>query len=271
MWLLAPLRLVYRVGRRFTDERCAQTAAALSFATLLALVPMIAVAVALISHFPFGAELGGALQKFLLTNLLPEKAGLVIAKYVGQFAHRTERITLIGMFALGVTALMQMLTIEHAFNAIWKIRTLRPLVRRVFMHSLALLLGPLLFGSSLLAITYLASASMGLLNEPPWVAALVGKGLSFVVTTALFGLLYWGVPNKPILRDHAIFGGAVAALGFVGLQQLFALYVIKLPNFTVLYGGFSAIPVFLAWIYASWGVILIGALIVAELPRAGKA
>lgn len=271
MWLLAPFRLAYRVGRRFHAERCAQTAAALSFATLLALVPMIAVAVALMSQFPFGAELGTALQKFLLTNLLPDKAGLVIAKYVGQFAHRAGRITLIGMLALGLTALMQTLTIERAFNAIWNVRTFRPLLRRVVMHSLVLLLGPLVFGSSLLAMTFLASVSLGLLDEPLWVTTMVSKGFPFVITTGLFGFLYWGVPNKSVSRVHATLGGTVAALGFTGLQLLFAMYVIKIPSYTDLYGAFSAIPVFLAWIYASWGVILIGALLVAELPRVGKA
>ena len=61
-------------------------------------------------------------------------------------------------------------------------------------------------------------------------------------------------------------GGVLAALGFVAMQRLFGLYVANFPNYAVMYGAFSAVPIFLAWLYFSWGVILAGALVVAELP-----
>lgn len=266
--ILAPFRLAASVVRRFHAERCAQTAAALSFATLLGLVPMIAVGVVLITHLPFAAHLGAALEKFLLANLLPDKAGAIIAKYVGQFAHRAERVTLIGVVALGATALMQMLTIEHAFNAIWRIRTSRPWLRRILVHAVALLLGPLAFGASLAAISYLAGVSFGLVDEPLWVVDMFFKALPLLFMVALFALLYWAVPNRPVMPVHALTGGVFAAAGFALMQWLFSAYVIKLPTYTVVYGAFAAMPIFLAWLYLSWGVILIGALITAELPRA---
>lgn len=272
MWLLAPFRLTARTVRRFHGEQCAQTAAALSFATLIGLVPMIAAAFALISFLPVGVGLGVALEKFLLANLLPDKAGVIIAKYVGQFASRAGRVTFFGVVVLGATALMQMLTIERTFNQIWRVKASRPLLRRLAMHGLALLLGPLVFGASLAAISFVAGISLGFVDEPVWVDTFVMRGLlPFAFMTTLFGLLYWGVPNKPVNKWHAAFGGAIAALGFVGLQKLFTLYIAA--GFTVnavVYGAFAAIPVFLVWLYASWSVILIGALLVAELPQSGR-
>lgn len=270
-WLFAPFRLVFRVASRFRTERLAQTAAALSFATLLGLVPMIAVGLGLISHFPFASGMSAALEKFLLANLLPDKAGAVIAKYLGQFAHRAERITLVGVAGLGVTALMQMLTIEHAFNAIWKIKAQRPFLRRVAMHLIALLLGPVVFGASLGLVSFLAGVSFGYVDEPRWVSAAFFRLLSLVGVAALFALLYWGVPNRPVARAHAVTGGILAALGFVAMQRLFGLYVANFAAYnTVMYGAFAAVPIFLAWVYLSWGVILIGALVVAELPDAAR-
>lgn len=273
MWLLAPFRLIVRTARRFHGEHCVQTAAALSFATLIGLVPMIAAAFALISFLPVGAGLGLALEKFLLTNLLPDKAGIIIAKYIGQFASHAERVTLFGIAVLAATALMQMLTIERAFNHIWRVKSSRPLLRRLAMHSLALLLGPLAFGASIAAISFVAGVSLGFVNEPYWLNTIVIRGLlPFAFMTALFGLLYWGVPNKPVKAWHAVLGGAMAALGFGGLQKLFTLYITA--GFTVnavVYGAFSAFPVFLVWLYASWSVILIGALLVAELPQSARA
>ena len=268
MWLLAPIRLIVRTARRFRDEHCAQTAAALSFATLIGLVPMIAAAFALVSLLPVGAGLGLVLEKFLLANFLPDKAGVIIAKYIGQFASRAGRVTFFGIAVLGATALIQMLTIERAFNHIWRVKAGRPMLRRLAIHGLALLLGPLVFGASIAATSFIAGVSLGLVDEPYWVTNFVVRGaLPFVFMATLFGLLYWGVPNKPVKASHAVLGGAIAALGFAGLQKLFTLYIAA--GFTVnvvVYGAFSVIPVFLIWLYASWSVILIGALLVAELP-----
>lgn len=272
MWLLSPFRLILRVASRFRGEHCVQTAAALSFATLIGLVPMIAAAFALIALLPAGAGLGAALEKFLLANLLPDKAGVIIAKYLGQFALRAGRLTFLGIAVLGATALIQMLTIERAFNHIWRVKSTRPLLRRVVMHGLALLLGPLVIGGSLAAISFVAGVSLGFFNEPDWVNAFLIRGLvPFVFMATLFGLLYWGVPNKSVNRWHAAFGGVIAALGFAALQKLFTLYIAS--GFTVnavVYGAFAAIPVFLVWLYASWSVILLGALLVAELPKTGR-
>ena len=266
--LLAPFRLVAGVLRRFSAERCAQAAASLSFATLLGLVPLIAVGLALIGRLPFAEGMSAALEKFLLANLLPEKAGSIIARYALQFAHKAAHLTLIGAVALATTALMQMLTIEHAFNAIWRVKEQRPMLRRVAMHLLALLLGPLLFGGSLAVIAYLASVAFGLVEELKWLDTLFFRIFPFAFMTALFALLYYGLPNRRVKRWHALAGGIFATLGFSLMQRLFGAFIIGFPAYTVVYGAFAAIPIFLVWLYLSWSVVLIGALVVAELPAA---
>ncbi len=266
MSLLAPFHLLARVAQRIRTERYAQAAASLSFSTLLGLVPLIAVCLALISNLPFTEGLSKALEKFLLANLLPDKAGIVIAKYLSLFAHKATRLTLVGVAILAATALTQMLTIEHAFNTIWRVKVKRPLWRRVVMHLLALLLGPLLFGASLALIGFLAGVSLGLVDEPRWVAKLVFEMLSLLSMATLFGLLYYFVPNRDVSGWHAALGGVLATAGFSLMHRLFGLYVANFPAYAVLYGGFAAIPIFLIWLYLSWSVVLVGALVVAELP-----
>lgn len=263
-----PFRLVAGIARRFHAERCAQTAAALSFTTLLGLVPMVVMGAVLIETLPFGIKLASALEKFLLTTLLPDKAGAVIAKYLGQFAQRAERVTWIGLGLLAATALMQMLTIEHTFNSIWKVKSPRPWLKRLAMHLVALLAGPLVFGAALASITYLAGVSFGFFDEPRWVRVMFAQIVPTVFLAALFALLYWAVPNRPVARRHAAFSGVLAALAFVGMQRLFALYVVKLPTYTAIYGTFAAMPVFLLWLHLSWSIILVGALLTAELTVA---
>ncbi len=271
MWLLAPFRLCLRIAQRFEKESYAQTVAALSFATLLGLVPMIAVAAGLLHFLPFGSGIEEAIRKFLLGNLLPQKSGVVIAKYLGLFAGRIDRITLAGVLLLGATALIQMFTIERAFNEIWRVRTNRHVARRAIVHLLAMVLGPLVFGGSLAATTFITTVSLGWLDEPAWMTLFVNKGVPFALTALLFGALYWRVPNRYVAMHHALIGGVIAAAGFSGMQVLFANYVTKFSSYAVLYGSFSAIPVFLSWIYASWLVIIIGAILVAEIPALSKA
>jgi membrane protein len=266
--MLSPFRLITRVVERFNAERFAQVAASLSFSTLLGLVPLIAVGLALIIHLPFSAGMSAALEKFLLANLLPDKAGIIIARYLEQFAHKAERLTLIGGLWLAVTALMQMLTIEHAFNAIWRVKAKRPFLRRVVMHLVALMLGPLLFGGSLWVIGFITGVSFGLVDEPQWLNTLFFRFLPLVFMTALFALLYHAVPNRNVSKWHAFGGGLFATFGFSLMQRLFGMYVAKFPTYTMIYGAFSAVPIFLVWLYLSWSVVLIGALIVAEMPGA---
>lgn len=264
---LALFRLVANVVRRFRTERCVRTAAALSFTTLLGLVPMLVVGAALIELLPFGIKLSAALEKFLMATLLPEKAGDVIARHLAQFAHRAGRVTWIGLVVLGVTALMQMLTIEHTFNAIWNVRRERPWLKRLGLHLLALFAGPLVFGGALASITFLATLSFGLIDGPDWLESIM-ELLPLAFLALLLGLLYWALPNRPVSRWHAGIAGSLAALAFGGMQKVFALYIVKFPTYTLIYGAFAAMPIFLLWLYLSWSVILIGALVTAELPAA---
>ena len=264
-------RLMARVARRFRVERYAQTAAAVSFSTLLGLVPMIVIGVTLIETLPFGIKLLATLEKFLLATLLPEKAGAIIAKYLGLFAQRAERVTWLGIGALVMTALMQMLTIEHAFNAIWKVKKARPWFKRLGLHLLALLAGPLVFGGALASITYLATTSLGLIDEPRWLRVAFFQIIPLFFLAGLFSLLYWALPNRTVVPLHAGYAGLLAALVFLGMQRLFALYIIKFPTYTLIYGAFAAMPTFLVWLYLSWSVILLGALLTAELPASRSA
>lgn len=259
-------RFLRVVARRFNEDRCMQIASSLTYTTLLALVPLITVALTLISAFPVFAGWTTQLQSFLLENLLPQSAHL-IARYGEQFTANAAQLTAVGIAFLAVTAILMLLTIEHAFNQIWRVQRRRSTVQRIFIYWALLTIGPVLIGASLSLTSWLVSFSVGLVKEIPG----VGVGLLRVVPVVLIWialtLLYLAMPNRRVLVRDAVAGGLLAALAFEAMKRGFALYITQFPTYKLVYGAFASAPIFLLWVYLSWLVVLSGAIVVAVLPE----
>src|SRR6266540_1133619 len=259
-------RFLAHVFKRFNEDRCLQIASSLTFTTLLALVPLVTLTLALMAAFPIFSGLGEHIHAFLLANMLPEKAGSVVSGYIEQFSGQAGRLTALGTAVLAVTAFMMMFTIERAFNSIWRVSRARPVVQRVLIYWATLTLGPVLIGASLSITSYVISASLGYARQVPLAGAAIIGVTPFVLTCAAFTFLYYVVPNRAVRLRHALLAGFVAALAFEIMKRGFALYIAKFPTYTLVYGAFAVIPIFLLWIYFSWVVIVIGALIAALAP-----
>ena len=251
---------------RFRTTRCPQVAAGLAFTTLLAVVPLVTVTVIAFGRLPGVAALGAALERFLLDNLLPDRAGQIIASYALQFSEQAGRLTTIGLAIVAVTALLLLSSIEKVFNQIWGVRRPRPMLQRITVSWFVLTLGPIAFGASAFATAYPVATSPSLTGNLPWVGALTARLLPPLLLGALFSFLYFAVPNHPVRPAHALAGGLVAAIAFVLMQRAFGMFIARVPSYTLIYGAFAVLPIFLLWLYLSWIVILVGALISATLP-----
>ena len=259
-------RFLVHVFRRFDQDHCLQIASSLTFTTLLALVPLVTITLTLMSAVPAFAGLGEHIHRFLLANMLPDKAGTVVSAYIEQFSGRAGRLTALGTAFLAVTAFMMMFTLERAFNSIWRVSRPRPLGQRILVYWAALTLGPILIGASLSITSYLVGASLGIARETPLAGTAILGLVPFVLTWAAFTLVYYFVPNRAIRPRHALIGGLVAAFVFEIMKRSFAVFVAQIPTYTLVYGAFAVVPIFLLWIYFSWVVVVIGALITALAP-----
>ena len=251
---------------RFVDTRCPQVAGSLTYTTLLAIVPLVTVSLALFSNFPAFAELGDALSRFMQENILPDMAGQIVATYALQFSQKAAQLTLIGTGMLVVTVLLLLYTIDGVFNDIWGVRTPRPLLTRLTVYWVVLTVGPFALAGSVFATGRLVATSIEWLGE----GSHLGPFSSFIVPVSLLGVLfsflYYAVPNHPVRLIHALIGGFLAALVFILMQRLFGRFIANFPTYTLVYGTFAALPIFLAWLYASWVVVLVGAILTATLP-----
>jgi len=255
------------VRRRFKEDRCVQFAASLTYTTLLALVPIVTIALTVLSAFPVFTDLMTQLKVFILNNFVPISAGKIISVYMQQFSQKAAHLTALGIGLLAVTAFVLMLTIDHAFDVIWRVRRKRPLLRRFLIYWAALTLGPLLIGVSLSLTSYLVSLPLELAKDVPVVGMVTLKIVPVVLTIFAFALLYRMVPSRPVLPLHALVGGVAAGISFELMKKVFALYVTHFPTYTLVYGAFASVPLFLIWIYLSWLVVLSGAVIAAALPH----
>ncbi|MFA4913068.1 MAG: YihY family inner membrane protein, partial [Burkholderiaceae bacterium] len=121
-------------------------------------------------------------------------------------------------------------------------------------------------GASLWATSYLARESLGLVGDIPGPLGLLISFLPFFVTGLGFTGLFVVVPNRRVLWRDAALGGFGAALVLELMKQGFAYYLTQFPTYTVIYGAFATLPIFLLWIYLSWLAILMGAVTAASLP-----
>lgn len=254
------------IGERFHATRCPQVAGSLAFTTLLSLVPLLTVVLGVFTTLPAARTLGLSLKAFLLENLLPDGSGRIIAEHALQFSQQAGRLTLIGTVMLALTALVLLGTVEQVLNLIWGVRRPRPMLIRITVSWFVLTLGPVAFGASVIATGYLVTTSMAWAGDLPWLGEVTARLLPPLLLGALFSFLYYAVPNHPVRALHALAGGMAAAIVFFLMQRLFGLFLARFPSYALIYGTFAVLPIFLMWLYLSWLVILLGALIAANLP-----
>jgi membrane protein len=251
---------------RFYEERGLQTAGSLTYTTLLSLVPLFTVALAVSTAFPVFDQTMTALQEFILENFLPDARGIdTIAEQITTFTQNAGRLTAIGLGFFFLTAVMLMMTIDVSLNRLFRVQRSRPMVQQVLMYWAVLTLGPLLIGGSLSMTTFAVGASLGWL-QLGFAADLVLGVLPFVFTCAALTLLYGIVPYRSVKPRDALVGGVVAGIAFEVVKRGFAIYLARFPTYTLIYGAFATIPIFLLWLYVSWVVVLAGATLTAMLP-----
>jgi membrane protein len=251
---------------RFYEERALQTAGSLTYTTLHSLIPLITVALAVASAFPVFDETIGALQLFLLENFLPDAQGIdTIAEQITAFTSNAGRLTAIGLIFFFITAVMLMVTIDTALNRLFRVQRTRPMLQQVLMYWAVITLGPVLIGISLSMTSFAVGASLGWLKLG-FVADSVLAILPFVFTCAALTLLYAVVPNRYVRLRDALIGGVLAGIAFELAKRGFAIYLARFPTYTLIYGAFATIPIFLLWLYMSWVVVLAGGTITAMLP-----
>jgi membrane protein len=252
--------------RRLNQERLPQVAGSLTFTTVLALVPVLTIALAVFTTFPLFTAFRQTVESYFFRSLMPPTIANTILGYLNQFAAQATRLSAVGAVALVVTAITTMAMVDRTFNQIWRVKSPRPLAQRILVYWGLITLGPLLIGVSRSVTSYLFTATSGVVGHIPIAGAIFYTMVSLALTGGAFTLLYLVVPNRLVDWRDAAVGGALAAIAFELSKRLFAVFVAKFHTYTILYGALAAVPIFLLWIYLGWLITLSGATVAAALP-----
>ena len=259
--------LIRFVIKRFIGQECQKTAAALTYTTLFALVPLMTVAFGILSALPSTDSAGVGIQEMLFSNLLPESS-LVVSNYLADFAQQARNLTFVGVVFLVVTAILMMKAIERAFNSIWSIAEDRKGASSFLLYWSVLTLGPLLMGSGMAVTSFVVSHKLFLdAADTLGVTAVFLQFLPLLTSSLAFMMLFHFVPKTHVPLKNAWVGGLFTAVCFELAKWVFTQFVSQSPSYQVVYGAFAAVPLFLLWIYISWNILLLGATLVMALQR----
>ena len=252
---------------RFAADQCPQRAAALTYTTLLAMVPLLAISFAVFSAFEAFGAMQTQVQDFVFENFVPQ-VGSVVQEHLEQFASKTRGLSIIGALFLAVTSVMLLSSISSAFNHIWRVRQTKGLVVRLPVYWMILTLTPLLLGASVALSTYLFALAQATGVEQ-FTGPLTRLAVIVPMLVQIAGLfvLYRFAPNYPVRWSDAMAGAVTAGILLELLKRGFGLYVTTFPTYQTIYGALATIPIFLIWMYVMWNVVLYGAEMAAALPE----
>ncbi len=256
-WFIKFLRIFSLAIRRFIQDNCPIKGSALTFFSLLSVVPIVAMA--------FGIAKGFGFMETLETELHNRLAGHEeVVTWVQEFALDYLENTKGGMIAgigfgiLLFAVLRLMDSIEESFNDIWDVKRSRSFTRK-FSDYISLMLVAILLLVTSGSIVVAISQSISDLGVGRFASGIIIWVAPYLMIWLVFSLLFLIMPNTKVKPLSAVFGGIIAGSLFLGAQYGYIYFQVGVSRYNAIYGSFAALPLFLIWMQTSWMIVLFGA------------
>ena len=257
------IKLCRFITSRIQTDNILRVASSLSYTSLIALVPLIAIGLAVFSAFPVFIEIKAQLQETIVQNLVPS-IGKEISQYFNEFISATAKLTTVGVIGIAVTAILLLSTIENSFNYIFKVYKPRSIKTKITLYWTIITLWPLLYGVGFSLRGYFYTLQKFMpdnINTDYFLSTLLPN----LLTLGTIMMVYILVPNKKVKIVHAFIGAIIASIAFFIMRKFFGTFIASSVAYTTLYGALAAIPVLLVWLYFTWAVVIFGAAVTAAL------
>ena len=251
---------LYLTIRFFTEKRVMTQASALTYSTLLAIVPMLAVVFAIARGFGYNKYIEMWFRELLSSQ--PQVADAIVSFVNSYLIHTKSGIFLgVGLIFMLYTVLMLVNNVEETFNQIWQVNNSRPILRSFTNYLAMFFLFPIIIvistGLSIFMETVADKMDDFVILEP-----IVHKLFSFfpfMLMSLLFIFLYVYMPNTKVRFSCAIIPGILAGIAMHLLQIAYIHSQIWVTGYNAIYGSFAALPLFMLWVQISWAICLFGA------------
>ena len=251
---------------RIKSERIHITAGYLAYVSLMSLVPLLVVMFSVMTAFPLFSDVREGMESFVYHNFLPT-SGNLIREHLTGFVNNASQMSVVALSFLFLFALLLMSAIDKSLNHIWQVKEKRRLMTSFSMYWLVLTLGPILVSMSIALSSYILSLMSVDSVEDAGVGRALLFVLPFIVSVFAFYFLYMAVPNKRVSIKYAFIGACFSAFLFEVAKKAFAFYVLQLPSYQAIYGALATIPILFLWVYLSWGIVLLGAVLTVSMQH----
>ena len=253
-------RKLYLTIRFFTAKRVMTQAAALTYSTLLAIVPILAVVFAIARGFGYNKYIELWFRDALASQ--PQAADVIVGFVNSYLVHTKSGIFLgVGLIFMLYTVLMLVNNVEETFNQIWQVSNSRPIIRSLTNYLAMFFLFPIIIvvstGLSIFMAT-IADSMTGFVIIGPAMHKLLDVS-PYILLSLLFILLYVYLPNTEVRFSSAIVPGILAGIAMHVLQIVYIHSQMWVTGYNAIYGSFAALPLFMLWVQISWTICLFGA------------
>ena len=243
-----------------TTKRITSSAAALTYSTLLAIVPILAVVFAIARGFGYNKYIEAWFRESLSSQ--PQAAETIIGFVNSYLVHTKSGLFLgIGLIFMLFTVIMLVSNIEQTFNYIWQVKKPRSVFRTITDYTSMFLLVPLVIvitsGISIFFATIFQQIEDTMLLGP--IMQFFLQLMPYVIMSGVFVALYVFMPNTKVKIECAVVPGILAGVAMQGLQLFYIHSQIWVSSYNAIYGSFAALPMFMLWVQISWLICLFGA------------
>lgn len=257
------LRVIILSIRHFKEDKCMLRASALTFYTLLSMVPIIAMI--------FGISKGFNIEQKIREQITTFFVQKDVADYVMQFANRMLENTSggvvagIGIVVLFFTVIRVLGNIEESMNDIWSVKKSRPFARKFADYLALVVIAPIILIMSSSVNVFISNQVSFVIEKYDFLAFLNGPArfslrlIPVLLIQLLLTFVYAYMPNRKVKVSAALAGALFAAILFQIFQWAYFKFQFGVSNYNAIYGSFAALPLFLLWLQISWSLMLFGA------------
>lgn len=258
------LRVMMLSYRGFTENHVMLRASALTFYSLMSVVPILAMGFGIAKGFGYDKILEQQLMESLQGH---EEIAIKLIDFSNSLLARTGGglIAGIGIAVLFWSIINVFSNIERSFNAVWQVEKGRPFTRKFTDYLSMMLIAPILVIASSSATVYL-STQLGTYTQQVELLGYISPLLIFllqlipyVLIWVLFSLTYIVMPNTTVNVKAGVIAGIIAGSAFVITQWAYIHFQVGVSKYNAIYGSFAALPMFLIWLQTSWLIVLYGA------------